>query len=26
EDADEGETVEVRVTETKPNFGFGERV
>ena len=26
EDADEGETVEVRVTETKPNFGFAERV
>jgi 23S rRNA (uridine2552-2'-O)-methyltransferase len=26
EDADEGETVEIRVTETKPNFGFAERV
>jgi 23S rRNA (uridine2552-2'-O)-methyltransferase len=26
EDAEEGETVEVRVTETKPNFGFAERV
>ena len=26
EDGDEGETVEVRVTETKPNFGFAKRV